>query len=825
MNVFAFAARALRREFRHGELRTLAAALVLAVAALTAVTTLGQRVERAILANAAELIGGDLGVAARRAIAPEIADEAARLGLATNRSAEFPSVVFAAGKSQLAQVFATDAHYPLRGTLLIRGTDGAERTAGAPPTGSVYADRLVLSALGIGVGDALELAGKPLTVAGEIVRQPDGGQMFSLAPRLIAAIADAEGGGLLGVGSRARHKLMVAGTPVQLEQFQSFAKSQLADGAQLVTVGEAQQNLRTAFERGEAFLRLAALLSALLSGIAVALAAQRYARRKTDEVALLRAMGLGKREVLATLALTLLFLGLPACLVGAGAGLALQEAVLRYAADLLPGASPPLSLLPALAAIAIGLAVLAGFALPPLARLRDVPPVRVFQRAVAMRPRRFDVLYLVPPLVAFGLIATQSGSARIASALGGSLAGVAAITLVAGFVLIFLLRRLGQRLPGALRFGLANLARRRALSLIQATALALSFTSLLVLAIVGPGLLAAWRADLPPETPNHFLLNLQTDQRDAVLEKLNAAGARSVNLLPLAVGKLVAINGKAPRAEDYEDRRAAGWINGEMRLSWSDTLPESNKLREGTWFDGKETAPQASVDRVWVDMFHLKLGDTMTIRVGEREIVATVSNVREVDWTSFRVNFFVLLDPATATSLPHSHIASFWLPPDRASAMQALSRDYTNLSLIDINAILDRVRDIIDQVSRAVTAVLGFSLAAGLLVLIAALNVSAEERRFETALLRTLGAGRGQLAATVLGEFALLGLIAGLIAAGGAIAAGVSLGRGVFRIAWTPDVAPFALGVAVAIALVTFAGWLGTRAIARTSPLVVLRKE
>lgn len=825
MNVFAFAARALRREFRHGELRTLAAALVLAVAALTAVTTLGQRVERAIVASAAELIGGDLGVAARRAIAPEFADRAAQLDLATNRSAEFPSVVFAGGKSQLAQVFATDPHYPLRGTLTVRDAAGADRTAGAPPAGSVYADRLVLAALGIGVGDTLELAGRPLRVDGEIVRQPDGGQMFSLAPRLIAAIADAESGGLLAVGSRARHKLMVAGTPDALEQFQSFAKPKLADGAQLVTVGEAQQNLRTAFERGEAFLRLAALLSALLSGIAVALAAQRYARRKIDEVALLRALGLGKRDVLATLSLTLLFLGLPACLIGAGVGLALQESVLRYAGDLLPGAAPPLSLLPALAAIAIGLAVLAGFALPPLARLRDVPPVRVFQRAVALRPRRFDVLYLVPPLVAFGLIATQSGSARIASALGGSLVGVAAITLAAGFALIFLMRRLGQRLPGALRFGLANLARRRTLSLIQATALALSFTSLLVLAIVGPGLLAAWRADLPPETPNHFLLNLQSDQRDDVTRRLAEAGARNLNLLPLAVGKLVAINGQPPRAEDYEDRRAAGWINGEMRLSWSDTLPESNKLREGKWFDGTATTPQASVERVWVDMFHLKIGDTMTMRVGEREIVATISNVREADWTSFRVNFFVLLDPATAASLPHSHIASFWLPSERATAMQALSRQYTNLSLIDIDAILDRVRDIIDQVTRAVTAVLGFSLVAGLLVLIAALNVSAEERRFETALLRTLGAGRGQLAATVLGEFALLGLVAGLIAAGGAIAAGISLGRGVFRIAWTPDAAPFALGVALAIALVTLAGWLGTRAIARTSPLLVLRKE
>lgn len=825
MNVLRFAARALRREFRHGELRTLAAALVLAVAALTAVATLGQRVERAIVASAAELIGGDLGVTARREIAPAFVEEAQRLGLRRNLSAEFPSVVFAAGKSQLAQVTATDANYPLRGVLQVRDASGADREVTAPPAGRVYADGLLLSALGLKPGDALELAGRPLVVDGEILRQPDGGQLFSLAPRLVVALADANDSGLLGVGSRARHRLMLAGDATALSRFQAWAKPRLTDGAQLVTVAEAQQNLRSAFERGESFLRLAALLSALLSGIAVALAAQRYARRKVDEVALLRALGLGKHRVLAILSLTVLLLGLPACLLGAGLGLALQQGVLAYAGNLLPAAAPPPSLLPALAAIAVGLAVLVGFALPPLARLRDVPPMRVFQRAIALRPRRFDLLYLLPPLVAFALIASQSSSAAIATALGTSLAGVGLATLAIGLALIWLLRRVGRRLPGALRFGLANLARRRSLSLIQATALALSFTALLLLAVVGPGLLAAWRADLPAETPNHFLLNLQPEQRDRVEQQLRELGAKNLNVLPLAVGKLVAINGKAPRAEDYTDRRAASWINGETRLSWSDTLPAANALKAGSWFDGKATVPQISVERVWVDMLNLKLGDTMSFTIGDRTIEATITSIREVDWTSFRVNFFVLLDPASAASLSHSFIASYWLPPERTTELRAVSRAFPNLSMIDINAILDRVRDIIDRVSSAVMAVLGFSLVAGLLVLVAALNVSAEERRFETAMLRTLGARRGQLLATVLGEFALLGLIAGLIASIGAITAGLSLGRAVFRIAWSPPLLPFALGVVGAVALVTFAGWLGTRGIARTSPLLVLRKE
>jgi len=825
MILLAFAARSLRRELRHGELRTLGAALLLAVAALTAVATLGQRVEQALLASAAELLGGDLGVAARRPLDPSYAAEAQRLALRASASAEFPSVVFAADRSQLAQVLAADAAYPLRGTLRVRGADGSDRDAAAPPPGSAYADHALLVALDLRVGDTLQFAGTPLRVAAEIVRQPDGGQLFTLAPRLMVALDEARARGLLGEGSRARHRLMLAGERTALARFQDWVRPRLADGAELVTVAEAQQNLRTAFERGEAFLRLAALLAALLSGIAVALAAQRYARRKIDEVALLRALGAGRRTVLATLALVLLMLALPACALGAALGLGLQQAVLWWAQHLLPAAPPAPDAGPALAAIGVGLAVLVGFALPPLARLRDVPPVRVFQRNLASAPRGFDLLYLLPPLVAVALIRSQSGSSAVASAIAGSLLGVVGLALLAGLLLLWLLRRGGSALPGALRFGLANLARRRSLSLIQVTTLALSFTALMLLAIVGPGLLDTWRRELPPDTPNHFLINLQPEQATAVATRLGALGARQLNTLPLAVGKLLAINGKAPRAEDFSDRRAAGWINGETRLSWSEALPPANRLVEGHWFGAAAATPEASVDRLWVDMFHLKLGDTLTVGVGEQRIEARITSVREVDWSSFRVNFFLLLDPASARSLPHSVLASFHLPRGHATELAALSRDYPNLSLIDVDAILDRVRDIIDRVAAAATWVLGFSLAAGVLVLLAALSVSADERRFESALLRTLGARRGQLLAAVLGEFLLLGLIAGVIAAGGAIAAGRALGSGVFRIAWTPPPAAFALAVLAAAALVTLAGWLGARRVARSSPLLVLRRE
>ncbi len=826
MKPLAFAARSLRREFRHAELATLAAALVLAVAALAAVATLASRVERALVASAAELIGGDLGIGASHALPPAFITQARSRNLATNALADFPSVVFVGDKSRLCEVRASDDAFPLRGALSVRNAAGSEVTAHAPPAGTIYADHAVLVALDVAVGARVQLGGRDLVIAGEIDKSPDGGNLFRIAPRVLMNLADAQASGLLGVGSRARYRLLVAGREGDVAAFATWAKAHLSDGAEITTVEDAQQNLRSAFERGESFLRLAALLAALLSGVAVALAAQRFARRKTEEVALLRCLGASRTEIISALILELTLLALPACAAGLALGLALQQIVLSLASGLLPGAPPGLPWGPPLSAFAVGLAVLFGFALPPLLRLRDVEPMRVFRRDLTTRVRRFDALYLLPVVVGALLVLFGAGSLRLAVTLAAGFAGVAIATLILGFALLWIVRLASTHLRGALRFGLANLVRRRALTLLQAGALALSLTALALLGVIGPSLLEHWRAELPTDTPNWFMINLQPEQSEPMQQRLHNLGAGNVNVLPLAAGKLVAINGHAPNAADYgDDRRASGTITGEVRVSWSAQLPPANTLVSGHWFDANNTKPQLSVDQMWVDLFHLKLGDTLTLRVGEREIEASIGSIRRVDWTSFRANFFLMLDPASGATLPHSFVASFHLDGTNANALAAISRDYPNISLIDLNAILDRVRDIIDRVSRAVTWVLGFSLLAGVLVLLAALASTADERRFESALLRTLGAHRRQLSIAVLAEFAVLGLLAGTIAVIGAGVLGTVLARDVFKLAdYTPPLMALATLVAAAASTVALAGWIGTLRIARTSPIAVLRR-
>jgi len=827
MRLAWLALRHLRREWHLPELRTLAASLLLAVVALGVVATLATRIERGMLAGAAELIGGDAGLASPQAVPAAFDDAARQRGLATARAATFPSVAFAHEQTQLLDVTAAGPRYPLRGTLELRDATGRHYVGHAPGAGQVYLDHRALVALGLAVGQRLQLGGSELTIAAELLRQPDGGQLLALAPRAVMSLTDAETAGLLGSGSRARHLLLLAGEPADVAAWRAWAQTAtLPQGASLVTPEQTQERMQASFDRAGAFLRLTALLSALLAGIAIALSAQRYARRKTAEVALLRALGTPRRRVMGLLLGTLGALALPTAALGVGLALGLTQLAWTVARSLVGTVPTALPLAPALAAAAMGIAVLAGFALPPLARLADVPPVAVFRQSVARRSRRFDLLYLVPLVVALALIWSQSRSLTLAGILAASLLGVAAVAAALAALLLWLARRVTPGTHPAVRLGLAALARRRALSLVQATSLSLGLCALLLLAIVAPALLQGWRQELPADTPNWFAMNLQDDQRQGFTQALTALGGEKLNMLPLAVGKLSAINGKPVNTLRFDDERASHRADRQLRLSWAAEAPPGNAVVAGHWHGAHPARAEVSIDTTWRDMFALELGDTLRFEAGEGRIDATVTSIRKVDWSSFRVNFFLLLDPAHAETLPHTWLASFYLPRGHADGLAQLARDYGNLSLIDVDSLLDRVREIVARVGGAVRWILAFSLLAGALVLAAALAASAAERRHEAALLRTLGARRTQLRVAAACEFALLGLIAGLTAALGAAGAGWWLGRSVFHIAhFMPPAGPLllaALGAAVAVMVL---GLAGTRAVSRTPPMRLLREE
>lgn len=827
MIVPRLALRTLRREWRLPELRTLVAALLLSVIALGAVATLAARVQRAVLMSAAELIGGDLGIDAASPLPRSFVGHAKALGLRTSHVAGFPSVAFANDHSQLLTVTAADAAWPLRGKLIVQTRDGESRVTHGPPAGSVYLDHRALVALGLKLGDRVQVGGTNLVIAGLIEQQPGASDLIALAPRAVMALADAESTGLLGTGSRARHQLLVAGAVGPVAAYRAWTRAHLPPDAHLVTPDEVQQRLAVAFDRAGTFLRLSALLAALLAGIAVALSAQRYARRKIDEIALLRALGASSRFAFGNLAWTLAVPSVLAALAGVGIALGLASAAFAYANGLLPPAArqAPLPIGPAFAAAGIALAVLVGFALPPLARLKSVPPIAVFRRSAAQTARGFDALYLVPVLVAVGLIALETGSWKLAGVLAACLAGAAAFTSLLTLLIIRLIRRYAAGLNPALRLGTSALTRRRGLSLLQSCAIALGLTALLLLAVVAPALLDNWRRELPRDTPNWFVINLQTAQRADVRDTLQRLGATRFNDMPVAVGKLVSIDGVDVETTRFRGRNISRDASQQVRLSWSGSLPPANRVIAGHWFTPDARQAEVSLDVAWIHRFGLRLGDTLGFLIGNQRIEARLTSIREVDWSRFNVNFFVMLDPAHGETLPHTWIASFYLPSGHAPALAAFSRDFPSLSLIDVDQLLDRARQIVAQVTAAARWVLAFSLIAGALVLAAALTMSAAERRHEAALLRTLGARRGQLRGAALCEFGLLGAIAGLTALLAAAGGGAWLARTVFRIReFSPPWPSLVIAAVVCAVVVAALGLAGTRKVLRTSPLLLLRR-
>ncbi|HYG07385.1 MAG TPA: FtsX-like permease family protein [Stenotrophomonas sp.] len=819
------AARATRREFLAGDLLTVFAALVLGVAVMTAVGTLVNRVTLALTDSAAEVLGGDLGVSGRQEIPASFETEAQRRGLRHARMVSFPSVLFHGENSQMASIRAVGAGYPLRGTLLVSAAPGAAaRTAAPPAAGQAYADPRLLDALGLRVGDALEFGAGHVRIAGVLAAEPDAsGELLQLAPPLMVNRADVDSAGLLGPGSRASYRLMFAGAAADIASFREWLKPRAGDW-RLVGIEDTQRGLRSAFDRAGRFLALAALLAVLLSGVATALAANRYAVRRIDQVAVLRCLGARQRDILATFVLQLLFTAVPACVLGVALGMAVQSGLVELLGNLVPNRLPLPQAAPALTGAGIGLLLLVGFALPPLLRLRGVPPMRVLNRSFAATPPVSLLAYAAALAATLALTVQATGDARLAAWVLGGLGSLAIASGLAGAGLLWALRLLQHRTHGAWRLGLAALARRRALSVLQLVGLSLSLCALLLLAVVGPGLLNQWQQRLPADTPNYFLMNIQAEQAPTVLARLRALGVATPAVEPFGTGRLLSINGRPPQRQDREAEPDDDG-NRPVNFSWRHDFPPANTLIAGRFWQPGSRAAEASVEEGWAQRYGVGLGDRITLLLGEQERSFTVTSLRKAEWDSFRVNFFLLLNEGAVGDAPYNLISSFHLPRAQASGLGALTREFPNVSVLDIDAILMRVREVMTRVGQAVQLVMGFSLMAGLLVLLAALQSTAGERRYDSAVLRTLGARRAQLRGAVLVEFGALGLCAALLATLAAAVIGTLVAAQVFELSLPAPWPALLLGGALGVALSMLAGWWGTRRVLRVPPALALREE
>jgi len=838
MQALRFAWRMLRRDARAGELRLLAAALVVAVAALSAVGFFTDRVRQALEREANQLLGADLLLTADHAWPAAIAAEAATRGLQLAETRTFPSMVsLGAGdalRAQLVEIKAVGDGYPLRGALRVAPALNTEDAPahGVPVPGAIWIDERLASSLAAQVGDVILVGRRSLRVDAVLTLEPDRGvNFFSVAPRLLMNLADLEATGLLQVGSRVAYRLLLAGEPPAVRAFQRAVEPRLARGERIEDAQNARPEIRTALERAQKFLGLSALLTVVLSAVAVALAARRYMQRHLDPCAVMRCLGATQGFLLRVYLAQFAALGIGAALLGCLLGYLAHFALYVWLAQLLATPLPPPTALPAVQGMAVGLLLLFGFAVPPLIQLKRVPTLRVLRRELGgPRPGLLGG-YLLGLLALAGLMFWVAGEVRLGAYVVGGFG--AALLLFAGVArlairLLAVLRggvhatAAGQRGIGW-RYGLASLERRSGASVVQIVALALGFMALLLLTVTRGDLLDAWRRAVPPEAPNRFVINIQPEQVDGVRQVFKAAGL-APELAPMVRGRLTRVNGVEVRAATYQDEKAKRLIDREFNLSWRSDLPAGNAVTAGRWFAAADQGRGvASVEDGLAKTLGLKVGDRVEFTVAGERIELAVVGLRKLDWDTMRVNFFVLTPPSVLEPYPTSWITSFYLPLGQTDFINRLIREFPNLTVVDVAAIVRQLRAIMDQVAQAVQFIFLFTLAAGVIVLYAALASAAEERRYELAVMRALGARRDQLRRALLAEFAVIGGVAGLIAALGAMAVGQVLARHVFQFEVALNLCLPIAAVLAGAALVTAAGWYAATRLLRTAPLEALR--
>jgi putative ABC transport system permease protein len=829
MQILRFALRNLWRDLKSGELSVLLLALCVAVLSLTAVGFFTSRISQGVRAQAAEVLAADLRLESPQPIPARYVDEARRRGLKSAQVLSFPTAIFNGDESQLAALNAVTANYPLRGHVRIADAPfGAARTTDRiPGGGEVWVDARIIARLKIGLGAQLRIGAASFRVSEVLDYRPDQGTGFvNLAPAAMINYADIAATQLIQPGSRVTYAALFAGAASAVAEFREYLLGTKARGERLREVDESSRQLNSAIDRASRFLNLASLASVLLSAVAVAMGARRYASRHIDTVALMKCMGASQGFVLAISIIELSLLALSAVAAGAALGYLAQWGLAWLLKDLIRTELPSASLAPVAVALVTVMAMLLGFALPSLLQLKNTPPARVLRKTVTAPPLRFGLSYLFALAALFAILwSLVRDTELVVSVLAGVL-GVGVVLTLAGYALVRLTGRLRGGVGVAWRYGLANVSRRGGGSVVQIVAFGLGLMVLLLLAVVRTDLLADWRRSLPSDVPNNFLINIRPEERGPLADFLRSHGFGDPQMYPMVRARMTAINGVPTDSLKLKSDSARGFIEREQNLTWSARFMDDNQLVAGHWWTAADFGkPLVSISSEYQEALRLNLGDQLSFDVAGESLNVRVASIRKVRWDSFRPNFFLVFPPGLLDGAAGTYMTSVYLTPAQRPALVDLVRQFPTVSVFDVDAILKQIRDIMDRASLAVQYVFLFTLVAGIVVLLAAVQSTRDERRYESAMLRTLGASRSTVLQGVASEFSALGFLSGTLAAFGASAIGWVLAHRLFSLEFELDPWVWVVGLVCGTILVGLSGTLATRRVVNTPPIITLRDD
>ena len=822
--------RMLSREWRSGELGVLLLALTIAVASLTGVAFLASRISAAVAMQATHVLAADIRLESPQPIDAADLVAARRAGLRTARAASLLSVVFEGDRGQLADIDAVTAGYPLRGEVTVADRPFAKgRPApGIPPPGEVWPDSRLLATIGAHVGSRLSIGAAEFRVGRVLIARPDeGGTFRGLVPNLLMNAVDLPRTALIQPGSRVTYAALFAGAPGRVAAFKHWLAAHARPAERLRDISSTTPQIKSAVDRAGRFLSLASLAAVLLCATAVAMSARRYVERHLDTVALLKTLGATRRFTAWLATLQLLAVALLATVVGSALGY-LTQAWLVYALRgvLASRVPPPASLAPAGMGCLAAVALLTGFALPPLLQLSRVPAIRVLRRDIGP-PRPLMLLAFGPAAAVVALlIYWVVPDWRLFLGFAAGLAAFIALLTLTGALLVMAAGRLRAHTGVAWRYGIARLSRRKADSIVQIIAFGTGIMALLLLGILRNDLNGDWRRSLPADLPNYFFVNIPPQKRDAFVAYLHARGAKTSRMLPLMRGRLTGIDGRPVAQMRFADHRGEQFANREQNLTWSATIGAGNRVVAGRWWSPADYGqPLVSISTEFEKWLGLRIGDRLTFDIAGETLTVRVASIRKVKWDSFRPNFFIVFAPGPLDKVAGTYLTSAYLAPGPAESLAELARRFPSVSIFDIDDLLADVRSMLDKAVLAVQSVFVFTLIAGLTVLLAAVQSSRDERRYESAILRTLGASRRTVLKGVLAEFAAIGVLAGLIAAAGASVAAYFLTTRVLDLPYAFSPWACVTGLVGGGLVVAASGWLATRAVVRQPPLATLRAD
>ena len=831
------------RDFRSGELNLLLVSVVLAVAALSAVGFFADRLQAGLWRDARQLLGGDAVVVSDKVTPDGFIQKAKALGLTTQTTVNFPSMARAddaqGGDTKLVALKSVSEGYPLRGNMSLFKTDlndpktasdEVQLTREVPKPGTVWVDPALLESLNLHLGDRLWLGDKDFLIAALIHREPDRGANFmNFAPRVMLHQLDVAATGLVQPASRISYRMAVAGAEDQrnVKLFLDWAREQVqlpeVRGVQIESMESGRPEMRQTLDRAEKFLNLVALLAALLCAVAVALASRTFAARHLDGCALLRVLGQSQRTLSLAYGFEFVTAGLFASLLGLAVGFGIHHAFVWLLAGLVDAQLPPSSGAPVVLGLGMGLTLLIAFGLPPVLQLAKVPAIRVIRRDMGgLQPASIGVL--VMGLLGFAAaLMWASRDVKLGLMTVGGFAMATLFFAAITWVMLKLLRRWvpGQTTPRWLLLATRQVMARPAYAVVQVSALSVGLLALVLLVLLRTDLISSWRKATPVNTPDRFVINVQPDQTAAFQTALSQAGVPAYDWYPMIRGRLVAINDKTVSPEDFSEDRAKRLVDREFNLSARAAKPEHNAVVQGKWTEGEKDA--VSVEAGIAQTLGLKLGDRMRFDVGGVLSEGRITSIRKVDWGSMRANFFVMYPVDQLPDVPLSYMAAF-KTPDQKSFERNLLQQFPNITSVDMRATLTQVQKVLDQVIKAVEFLFAFTLLAGLLVLMAAVTSTREERKREFAIMRALGATGRLLSQVQTAELMGVGLLAGFLASSVAVAVGWGLARFVFEFDWTASLWVPLAGALTGALLAWMAGWWGLSEVLRQPVSQTLRQ-